>query len=73
MIDKPKSIYLSSYKCLTQKVLKEIIKYDGPYVYIDGLIFDITKNVTSVDIDIERKLENQITIYLNLSHFGYEF
>ena len=57
LIDKPKSIYLSSYKCLTQKVLKEIIKYDGPYVYIDGLIFDITKNVTSVDIEhSERKI-----------------
>ena len=57
LIDKPKSIYLSSYKCLTQKVLKEIIKYDGPFVYIDGLIFDITKNVTSVDIEhSERKL-----------------
>jgi len=36
--------------------LKEIIKYDGPFVYIDGLIFDITKNVTSVDIEhSERK------------------
>ena len=56
LIDKPKSIYLSSYKCFTQKVLKEIIKYDGPFVYIDGLIFDITKNVTSVDIEhSERK------------------
>ncbi len=57
LIDKPKSIYLSSYKCINQKVLKEIIKYDGPFVYIDGLIFDITKNVTSVDIEhSERKL-----------------
>lgn len=51
LIDKPKSIYLSSYKCFTLKVLKEIIKYDGPFVYLDGLIFDITKNVTSVDIE----------------------
>ena len=37
--------------------MKEIIKYDGPFVYIDGLIFDITKKVTSVDIEhSERKL-----------------
>ena len=50
LIDKPKSIYLSSFKCFTKKMLKEIIKYDGPFVYLDGLIFDITKNVTSVDV-----------------------
>ena len=57
LIDKPKSIYLSSFKCFTKKVLREIIKYDGPFVYIDGLIFDITKNVTSIDIQhSERKL-----------------
>ena len=56
LIDKPKDIYLSSFKIITKKVLKEIIKYDGPFVYIDGLIFDITKNVTSIDIDhSERK------------------
>ena len=45
LIDKPKSLYLSSFKCFTKKVCKEIVKYDGPFVYIDGLIFDITKNV----------------------------
>ena len=51
LIDKPKNIYLSSFKCFTKKVCEEIKKYDGPFVYIDGLIFDITKNVASVDVE----------------------
>ena len=59
LIDKPKTIYLSSFKCFTKKVCKEIIKYDGPFVYIDGLIFDITKNVTSVDIEHSERKEGK--------------
>ena len=51
LISKPKDIYLSSFKCLTKKICNEIKKYDGPFVYIDGLIFDVTKNVTSVDVE----------------------
>jgi len=51
LISKPKNIYLSSYKCFTKKVCQEIKKYDGPFVYLDGLIFDITKKVSSVDVE----------------------
>ena len=51
LLNKPKDIYLSSFKCFTKKICNEIKKYDGPFVYIDGLIFDVTKNVTSVDVE----------------------
>lgn len=51
LIKKPKNIYLSSFKCFTKKVCEEIKNYDGPYVYLDGLIFDITSNVSSVDVE----------------------
>ena len=44
---------------LYKKVCKEIVKYDGPYVYIDGLIFDITKNVASVDIEHSERKEGK--------------
>jgi polyisoprenyl-phosphate glycosyltransferase len=51
LLNKPKDIYLSSFKCFTKKICNEIKKYDGPFVYIDGLIFDVTKNVTSIDVE----------------------
>ena len=57
LIDKPKDIYLSSFKCMTKKIASEIRKYDGPYVYLDGLIFDITKNVTSINIEHQKRKE----------------
>ena len=57
LIDKPKDIYLSSFKCMTKKIALEIRKYDGPYVYLDGLIFDITKNVTSINIEHQKRKE----------------
>ena len=56
LIDKPKNIYLSSYKCMSKKISDEIKNYDGPFVYIDGLIFDITKNVTTINVNhLDRK------------------
>jgi undecaprenyl-phosphate 4-deoxy-4-formamido-L-arabinose transferase len=51
LINKPNDIYLSSFKCFTKKIAEEIKKYDGPFVYIDGLIFNITSNVSSVNVE----------------------
>jgi undecaprenyl-phosphate 4-deoxy-4-formamido-L-arabinose transferase len=51
LIDKPKGLYLSSFKALDAGVVKEIIGYDGPYPYIDGLILDVTRSINSIDIE----------------------
>ena len=59
LISKPKDIYLSSFKCFTKKICDEIKKYDGPFVYIDGLIFDVTKNVTSVDVEHLNRMDGK--------------
>ena len=49
VIKKPKDVYLSPYKAIKRGVIDEIIKYDGPYPYIDGLIFRTTRNITQVE------------------------
>lgn len=51
LIDKPRGLYLSSFKALDIGVVNEIIEYDGPYPYIDGLILDVTQSITSIDIE----------------------
>jgi undecaprenyl-phosphate 4-deoxy-4-formamido-L-arabinose transferase len=51
LLNKPKGLYLSSFKALDAAVAREIVKYDGPYAYIDGLILDITRHITAVDIE----------------------
>jgi undecaprenyl-phosphate 4-deoxy-4-formamido-L-arabinose transferase len=49
VINKPKEVYLSPYKAIKRGVIDEIIKYDGPYPYVDGLIFRVTRNITQVN------------------------
>lgn len=48
LLDKPKDLYLSSFKIIRREVVQEIIKYKGPFPYIDGLIMRTTDNISSV-------------------------
>lgn len=48
LLRKPSDLYLSSFKLIRREVIDEIIRYKGPYPYIDGLIFRVTSNVGSV-------------------------
>ena len=38
VLGKPKNIYLSSYRGIKKNVINELKKFDGPYVYLDGII-----------------------------------
>ena len=49
VIGKPDEVYLSPYKAIARSVVDEIVKYDGPYPYVDGLLFRATTNITQVD------------------------
>jgi glycosyltransferase involved in cell wall biosynthesis len=51
VLDKPDDLYLSSFRCLKQFVAKEIIRYKGPFPYVDGLIFQVTKNIGKVPVE----------------------
>jgi glycosyltransferase involved in cell wall biosynthesis len=48
LLDKPADLYLSSFKALTRKIKDQILRYPGPYPYIDGAIFTSTRNVVSI-------------------------
>lgn len=50
MIGKPKHIYLSPYKVFRGELTREIVKYTGPTPYVDGLLFQVTANVSQVDV-----------------------
>lgn len=51
LLGKPKGLYLSSFKALRREIVDEVVKYDGPFAYLDGLILDITRSIASVDIE----------------------
>jgi undecaprenyl-phosphate 4-deoxy-4-formamido-L-arabinose transferase len=50
VLDKPKDLYLSSFKCVSRFVVGEIIKYRGPFPYIDGLVLRSTTNIGRVKV-----------------------
>ena len=59
LLGKPKGLYLSSFKAIRREVVDEIVKYDGPYAYIDGLILDVTRSITSIDIEHQARHEGE--------------
>lgn len=48
LLEKPKDLYLSSFKCMNRFTVQEVIKYKGPFPYIDGLILRSTQNIGKV-------------------------
>lgn len=48
LLNKPRDLYLSSFKCLNRFAIDQVIRYKGPFPYIDGLIWRSTKSVGKV-------------------------
>ncbi len=51
LLKKPRNLYLSSFKAIRREVVDEIIKYQGPFPYIDGLLLRVTDNISSVTVE----------------------
>lgn len=54
-LDKPKGIYLSPFKIINGAVVKEMCKLNNLFPYIDGLIFQVTKNITQINIEHHKR------------------
>ena len=54
-LDKPKNIYLSPFKIICHGVVEEMIKFNNLFPYIDGLIFQVTKNITQIPIEHHKR------------------
>ncbi len=74
LIDKPKGLYLSSFKIIKKEVVEEIIKYKGPFPYVDGLIFRTTNNISSIYVAHDKRqlgksnytFSKLFSLYLNM-------
>jgi undecaprenyl-phosphate 4-deoxy-4-formamido-L-arabinose transferase len=51
LLDKPKGLYLSSFRCMTLFVAKAITDYDGPFPYVDGLIMQVTQSIGQLEVE----------------------
>lgn len=47
---RPKGLEASNFLLMRRFVVDEMVKYDGPYVYIQGLLFRTTHNIKNVPV-----------------------
>lgn len=50
MLDKPRDLYLSSFKCLSRFAVREITRYEGPFPYVDGLALRATRHIGKIEV-----------------------
>ena len=51
LLDKPKFLYLSSFKLINRFLITEIVKYRSPFTYIDGIILGITSRIGRIKVE----------------------
>jgi len=74
LIRKPKDLYLSSFKAISRGLIDEIIRYSGPFPYVDGLILRATDSISSVLVEHHARPEGRsnytlgklATLWLNM-------
>lgn len=50
LTNRPKDIYSSNFLVMKRHIRDEIVRYEGPYVYIQGLLFRATANMENVEV-----------------------
>ena len=54
-LEKPAGFYLSSFRCVTRLVAREVAANSGPAPYIDGLILQVTQRIGSLAVVHEQR------------------
>jgi len=57
LIGKPKNLDITSFFAMKKFIADEIVKYQGPYPYLPGLIFRTTSSISAIDVE-HRKRES---------------
>lgn len=50
LLDKPKDLYLCSFRCMSAFLVQEVCKYEGPFPYVDGLILQVTQSIGKLEV-----------------------
>jgi undecaprenyl-phosphate 4-deoxy-4-formamido-L-arabinose transferase len=56
LLDKPKHLYLSSFKCMSGRLVREVVRYKGPFPYVDGLALRCTSDIGVVEVSHQPRL-----------------
>lgn len=50
LLDKPKNLYLCSFRCMNAFVVQQICQYEGPFPYVDGLLLQVTQSIGQIEV-----------------------
>lgn len=51
VLKKPADLYLSSFKIMSRFLVDTVVRYSGPYPYLDGLILQSTQRIGQVEVE----------------------
>ena len=70
---------MSTFRCMSKFLVTEILRYSGPYPFVDGLVFQITDRIGSIEVvhlpnktgrtdyTLQRLVRLWLTILINFS------
>jgi glycosyltransferase involved in cell wall biosynthesis len=75
LLDKPRGLYLSSFRCMNAFTVRAVLQHSGPFPYIDGLIMQVTRNIGTLRVQHLARVEGRsnytlrrlIRLYLSMS------
>jgi len=70
LLGKPPDLYLSSFKAMSRAMRDECIRFQGPFVYLDGIMLRATHHIAIVPVAHRPTTKNQKTTYSLGKLFG---
>ena len=59
LLNKPKDLYLCSFRGMRRALVDRIITYSGPYPYVDGLILGATNRIDRIQVEHEERADGE--------------
>ncbi len=59
LLDKPRGLYLCSFRAMRRELVDRVTRYTGPYPYIDGLILGATNRIGRLQVLHEERTDGQ--------------
>lgn len=50
ILDKPRGLYLSSFRCVSAFAARQVVQNAGPFPYIDGLLLQVTQRIGALEV-----------------------
>ncbi|MBQ8172201.1 MAG: glycosyltransferase family 2 protein [Oscillospiraceae bacterium] len=61
MLEKPMSLRFENFSIMRRFVVEEIVKYDKPYPYLEGLVYRVTRRISVVMMEERERGDNKKT------------